>query len=153
MAGDLASRSPEPHRAGPRQQHRARTPSQAAVATKGQRAGRQHSEAMLAIRLTSNRNARAGRSQRGSCLLRSRRRWRKIQECKCRETQDISLAGAKVTKTVSQSDLSQDWPQEVWSLPSILEGGLHHLGGSSLWTPSSPSLFQSARPSLGDKTL
>ena len=43
----------------------------AAVATRGQSSGRQLSEAVLAIRLTSTMNAMAGTSQRGSFLLSS----------------------------------------------------------------------------------
>lgn len=45
--------------------------SQGAAATRGQRAGRQLSEAALALRLTSTRSARAGRSQRGCSLTSS----------------------------------------------------------------------------------
>ena len=38
-------------------------------------------------------------------------------------------------------------------MPSILQGGLDHLGSSSFWVPSSPSLFQSVWMSLSDKAL
>lgn len=149
MAGDPAGRSPEPHRAGPRQRHRARAPSQAAAAARGQRAERWLRQAALALRLTSTTKARAGRSQRG-CLPVSRLSWcRAMREHKrvwpCR----ISLQGEKGTEALSWAG------KHLLGLimPSTLPGNVCPLGDSCSWAPSPPSPFQSVQPSLGDKAL
>ena len=95
MTREPSGRSPEAHRAGPREQRRAWAPSQAAAATGGQGAGRQLSEAALAIGLTSTRNAMAGSSQSEISLLSRSRRQDTMLQHQIVEKQRISLVGGK----------------------------------------------------------
>ena len=147
VTGEPAGRSPEPPRAGPRQRRRARAPSQAAAATRGQRGGRQLREAALAIRLTSTRKARKGRSQRGSSLLSGLSRWNAMREQKGIKTWRISLVGGKRHQDPEPGGKPLPGLTHTGLVfPTMLQGDLGALGGSSFWAPSPSSLFQSAWP-------
>ena len=142
-------------RARPRQQHHVRAPCQAAAARRGQRAGRQLSQAALAFRLTSTRRASPGKSQRGCSLISTFSRQIVIGVHKWLKPRRNSLAGEKRhqgPEPGSQTSPETDSQRSHLS-PAPCQGTWTLFGGGCSWAPSSPSLFQSALLSLSDRAL